>query len=65
MAITIKRLPSGFVHIRGVGVTNWTQPPQWLADEEMIRKYAFAQASERFLREVISAAEKERESTGK
>ena len=59
MDIQIRRLPSGYWHIRGRGPCNWTQPPSWPCDENMLREYAFPQASDEFLRVVLIAARKE------
>jgi len=56
--LEIKQLPSGYWHIRGVGPCNWTQPPIWPCSEALIRRFAFPEASEQFLRSVILAGEK-------
>lgn len=52
MNITIKRLPSGYYHIRGQGPCNWTQPRNWPCDAGEIRSAAFPEASREFLAEV-------------
>lgn len=54
MQITVKRLKSGYWHIRGQGPCNWAQPPEWPCSEEALRKHAFPEASERFLQEAVS-----------
>lgn len=56
MKIHVKRLSSGYWHIRGDGPCNWTQPPTWPCDEETIRAHACLEAGERFLQAVIRAA---------
>ena len=53
--ITIKRLPTGYYHIRGKGPCEWSQPPE--LTEEAIRAHAFPEASEDFIRSAINAAE--------
>ena len=60
--ITIKRLDSGYYHIRGEGICNWTQPPYWPCDGEMIREHAFPEASEEFLLECIRATKEAKKS---
>ena len=54
MKITVKRLPSGYWHIRGLGPCNWAQPPSWPCSEEMLREHTFQQASEEFIRSSMS-----------
>ena len=51
--MTIKRLSSGFYHIRGNGPCEWTQPPDWPCSEQVIRKHSFPQASESFIQAAI------------
>ena len=29
MEITVKRFPTGYYHISGEGVCDWSQPPRW------------------------------------
>lgn len=48
MTITIRRLSSGYWHIRGHGPCNWSQPDHWPCSIETLRIYAFPQASEEF-----------------
>lgn len=50
----IIKLTSGYWHLRGDGLCNWTQPPYWPCDEKTLRDHAFPQASEKFLRECIN-----------
>lgn len=47
--ITVKRLSSGYFHIRGVGPCNWAQPPAYPCDEETFRAHAFEEAGEAFI----------------
>ena len=47
MKIEIRRLPSGYYHIRGEGPCNWSQPP--VLTEGAIRTAAHPEASEEFL----------------
>lgn len=54
MAIAIRRLPSGYYHIRGDGPCEWAQPPEWPCSERTLRAYAFPEASEAFIREVLA-----------
>ena len=56
MTISVKRLPSGYWHIRGKGVCNWTQPQWWPCSEQEIRAAAFSEAGESFLEEVVRVA---------
>lgn len=49
MTLTIRRLDSGYWHVRGRGPCNWTQPPVWPCDAETLRAYAHPEASEAFL----------------
>ncbi len=50
MIITVKKLSTGYWHIRGHGPCNWAQPPHWPCSEETLRDHAFPQASEEFLK---------------
>ena len=52
--IEITRLSSGYYHIRGIGVCNFAQPPEWPCSEEMLREHAFGQASEVFVRAALA-----------
>ena len=54
--ITVKRLSSGYFHIRGNGPCNWAQPPMWPCAEEVLRKYTFPEAGESFIQECIHEA---------
>ena len=47
--IEIKKLGSGYVHIRGEGTCNWSQPPHWPCSDEILRQNAHPEASEEFL----------------
>ena len=59
--VKIKRLPSGYWRICGVGPCNWAQPPTWPCDEASLRLHAFPEASETFIRFALAAAEEEAE----
>ena len=54
--VSIRRLSTGYWHIRGKGPCEWTQPPEWPCAEKLIRDSAFPQASEQFLRAVVRLA---------
>lgn len=56
--ITVKQLPSGYYHIRGVGPCNWAQPEFWPCAEYELRASAFPQASDDFIRAALKAAER-------
>lgn len=56
-AVIVKRLASGWWHIRGNGPCNWAQPPIWPCDEETLRAHAFPQASEKFLKAALHHAD--------
>ena len=53
--LTMRRLSSGYWHIRGIGPCNWSQPPVWPCDEATLREHAFPQASDEFIREVLGS----------
>lgn len=56
MPITITKLSTGYYHVRGDGPCNWAQLPHWPATEQEIRKHAFPEASETFIREATREA---------
>lgn len=56
MKISVKKLESGYYHIRGEGPCNWAQPNAWPCSEEMLRRSAFPEASEAFVRAAFRAA---------
>lgn len=56
MKITVKRLESGYWHIRGVGPNNWAQPPHWPATEDELREHACSESGESFIRAALAAA---------
>lgn len=58
MPITVKRLESNYYHVRGIGPCNWAQPHIWPCSEEELRKAAFPEASETFIREAMKVARK-------
>lgn len=51
--VTVKRLSSGYYHIRGVGPCNWAQVPSLPCDEKTLRAHAFPEASESFIRAAL------------
>ena len=53
--MTIKRLESGYYHIRGNGPCEWAQPPTWPCSETVLREHVFPEASERFIRDALTA----------
>ena len=55
--LQVKLLSSGYYLIRGKGLCNWSQPPEWPTSEDKLREYAFSQASEEFIREATKEAE--------
>ena len=57
MEIKIKRLPSGYYHIRGNGACNWAQPAKFPCAEDELRASAFPEASEEFIRAALAAAQ--------
>ena len=54
--ITVTRLESGYFHVRGDGPCEWSQPRSWPCSEEELRKAAFPEASDRFIREAAAKA---------
>lgn len=54
--ITVRRLDSGYWHVRGVGPCNWAQPKTWPCSEDELRQSAFPQASEAFIRAALRLA---------
>lgn len=53
--ITVRRLESGYYHVRGQGPCNWAQPPEWPCDEATLRAHTFGEASEDFVRSALAA----------
>lgn len=53
--ISVRRLSSGFSHIRGRGPCNWAQPPCYPCAEAVLREHAFPAASEEFIQTVLRA----------
>jgi hypothetical protein len=49
MKVTVKKLDSGYYHVRGVGPCNWSQPPTWPCDESTIRQHAHPESSDEFI----------------
>ena len=58
MKITVRKLSSGWWHIRGEGPCNWAQPPCWPCTAETLRAHAFPEASERFIQQALEMLEK-------
>jgi hypothetical protein len=54
MKVSVVRLSSGYFHVRGVGPCNWAQPAYWPCSEESLRKAAFPQACEEFIRSALA-----------
>jgi hypothetical protein len=54
--IDVRRLPSGYWHVRGRGPCNWSQPINWPCSEEMLRHYAGPGASEEFIADAMIKA---------
>ena len=54
--ISVKRLESGWYHVRGRGPCEWAQPPTWPCSEETLREHAFPQASDEFIAEACRKA---------
>ena len=57
--VRVRKLESGYWHVRGFGPCNWAQPPAWPCDEATLRAHAFPQASEEFIRAALDAARAE------
>ena len=55
----IRKLESGYWHLRGDGPCEWAQPPSWPCSEETLRAHAFPEASEKFIRECMAMAEED------
>ena len=55
--ITVRQLESGYWHVRGIGPCNWVQPKRWPCDEAELRRSAFPEASEAFIRAALARAE--------
>ena len=55
--LTIKKLTSGYWHIRGEGPCNWAQPPCWPCSDETLEASFFPEAGEEFRRDVQRANE--------
>ena len=56
MWITVRRLRSGWYHVRGEGLCDWAQPPQWPCSRGTLRRHAFREASRGFLRAAAAAS---------
>lgn len=57
-SVTVKRLDSGYFHVRGTGPCNWAQPRRWPCSETELRLAAFPEASDSFIREAMKLSEK-------
>lgn len=57
MNVTVSALASGYFHVRGYGPCNWAQPVCWPCSEDQLRKSAFPEASEGFIRAALKLAE--------
>lgn len=57
--VTVKRLSSGYWHLRGIGPCNWAQPRAWpTLDMDELEESFFGEACEAFRR--VVRAENER-----
>lgn len=56
--VSVKRLSTGYVHIRGRGPCEWAQPPAWPTDPETLEASFFPEASADFRRAVRAANER-------
>ena len=63
--ITMRRLESGYVHIRGVGPCNWAQPPRWPCTYAELDESFFPEASLEFRAELHRRLEADSESPTK
>lgn len=52
--VKVKKLSTGYYHIRGNGPCEWAQPPRWPCDEATLRAHSFPQASEQFIRAALA-----------
>lgn len=60
----IKRLESGWWLITSAGPCEFAQVPDWPCDEQTLRKHAFPEASETFIRAVLIRLETSTQPTG-
>ena len=49
--ITVKRLSTGYVMLKGSGPCEWAQVPEWPCSKAVLREHTFAEASISFRRE--------------
>ena len=61
MEITVKSFRTGYYHISGEGVCDWSQPPRWPCDEATLRYYACPEASETFIACAMERAAEDRQ----
>lgn len=54
--IRVRRLESGYWHVRGAGVCDFSQPPIWPCDEQTLRAHAHPEASDEFVRRAAAIA---------
>jgi hypothetical protein len=47
--ITVQPLESGYFLVRGIGPCNFSQPPCWPCDYELLESHAHPEASKDFL----------------
>lgn len=55
--IRVRQLESGYWYVRGKGVCNFSQPPHWPCDAEVLRQHAHPEASDEFIRQAAKVAE--------
>lgn len=53
MNIIVKRLDSGYYHVRGDGPCNWSQPATWPCSEVELRAAAHPEYSDDFIRSAM------------
>ena len=51
--VTVRRLPSGYWHVRGRGPCSYAQPTTWPCSEAELRASAHPEAGEGFIRAAI------------
>ena len=57
--VSVRRLSSGYWHLRGQGPCSWAQPPSWPCSERVLREHAFGEASEEFIQSCLRLLPKE------
>jgi hypothetical protein len=52
--LSVKKLESGYFHIRGIGTCNWAQVPYLPCSEQILRRCAFHEAGKEFIEECLA-----------